>query len=642
MNDLTILHLSDLHIDSSSNSYSKLHGALLADIKSQIAAVSDDSLVIVVTGDILDKGDHNAIPSAKKFFQKLKEITTGKVKAIYLTAGNHDKYRTSGNKILVPAYRALFDSYGQNYFNEDFSQSLWEMQIETYAQSGYLELLRYIYEDLFSFPDIGEIAKKTYGVHILDVHGQKYCFILLNTAWSCIDEHDARKLILGKFQLNEIGLSIRDCCDADSTVMTIAMGHHPIEDLYGTEQDALFSNMISYNGMCANVYLCGHEHDRKAVNWSNNRHKITTLMTGFGWPETLSDHVHEHFYSIYTFNLDLNSMDIYVRRTKDNGGFMPDLSIYTGCKTNQHSKLERPIHFEESQGAIQLNTANNLQSKSMFASTEFLDICVSFQDKLHNISLNISDIINGYKNDLYENVSYENLSHDEKDEELDSILLDYLANPYFFMNSFQEKIDLLRRILRQNTHIIFENFLSYIQNLCQIFLQELVEDVGDGEIVRFHFRYLSDKNTMMYTTLCSSFTACDNTDVSSNQPSDIKYGDLLEATFLSQSGTLIYSINKCECKNKLNEKWADYITVIPKFEENIYSKKVNRSVVKKFPLITFGVTISHDSHRYLLQCMDFLGIDRFISKLIQCYTTLFMLDIGEFVFWLKKQNKKEE
>lgn len=184
--------------------------------------------------------------------------------------------------------------------------------------------------------------------------------------------------------------------------------------------------------------------------------------------------------------------------------------------------------------------------------------------------------------------------------------------------------------------------MSYIQNLCQIFLQELVEDVGDGEIVRFHFRYLSDKNTMMYTTLCSSFTACDNTDVSSNQPSDIKYGDLLEATFLSQSGTLIYSINKCECKNKLNEKWADYITVIPKFEENIYSKKVNRSVVKKFPLITFGVTISHDSHRYLLQCMDFLGIDRFISKLIQCYTTLFMLDIGEFVFWLKKQNKKEE
>lgn len=645
MNDLAILHLSDLHIDDGGRTYSKLHSALLSDIKAQITSIPDNHLVIVVTGDIINIGEQNALSNAKKFFQKLREITGKKVKAIYIVPGNHDKKRTEANTILVPAYRGLLNESNEKLFDSNFQKFLWPLQIETYDKSGYNDLIQYIYDDLFQMPDIGKIAKNTFGVHVLDINDTKYSFILLNTAWSCIDNHDTRKLILGKFQLDELGLQMRDTVenyDTDPASMTFVIGHHPIECLYGTEQDALFSQMVSYNNMCANAYLCGHTHDRKVINWSNNRHAMHTLMTGFGWPEGPSDHTHEHYYSIYVFNLDLNSMDIYVRRTNDGSGFIPDLSIYTGSSSHDFEKLVRPIRFEEAQGAIELSSAENIPSKTVYASSRFLEFSKLYQDKLHEISLDSADIIESYKYDLYENLSLDGLDGNQIPAETDDLLLGYMNNPESYSHFSQEKQNLLRDIMKQNSSLIYENFQSFIQWLCQKFHRCLVDEVKKGQIVRFHFRYLSDKNTSTYSTLCSSFSVCDEIDEYLNQPSDIKYCDLLEAAYLSKtSGALIYSVNKDACKNKLKEKWQDFITVVPRFDANIYSRRMNQKTVKDFPLITFGVTINHKEHEQLLQCMDFYGIDRYISNLLQRYTNVFMLNIDEFLTWLKIEDKQE-
>ena len=191
MNDLVILHLSDLHIDKGGRTYSKLHSALLSDIKNQINSIASDNIVIVVTGDIINKGERGAISNAKKFFQRLKEITANKVKALYIVPGNHDKKRTKANSILVPAYRGLLNGSNEDLFDETFIESLWPLQDATYEESGYNDLIQYIYNDLFCMPEIGKIAKNTFGVHMLEIDGKKYCFILLNTAWSCADEKES-------------------------------------------------------------------------------------------------------------------------------------------------------------------------------------------------------------------------------------------------------------------------------------------------------------------------------------------------------------------------------------------------------------------------------------------------------------------
>lgn len=56
MNDIVILHLSDLHIDATANTYSRLLKGLIKDIKNEIEFVPDKSMVITVTGDVIHQG----------------------------------------------------------------------------------------------------------------------------------------------------------------------------------------------------------------------------------------------------------------------------------------------------------------------------------------------------------------------------------------------------------------------------------------------------------------------------------------------------------------------------------------------------------------------------------------------------------
>lgn len=73
MNDLTILHLSDLHIDGQA-AYPEILKNLLVHIKEEIAPTREKTLVVAVTGDIIDKGNKAAIDNAKKFFEDLKKL----------------------------------------------------------------------------------------------------------------------------------------------------------------------------------------------------------------------------------------------------------------------------------------------------------------------------------------------------------------------------------------------------------------------------------------------------------------------------------------------------------------------------------------------------------------------------------------
>lgn len=73
MNDLTILHLSDLHIYGQA-AYPEILKNLLVHIKEEIATTREKTLVVAVTGDIIDKGNKAAIDNAKKFFEDLKKL----------------------------------------------------------------------------------------------------------------------------------------------------------------------------------------------------------------------------------------------------------------------------------------------------------------------------------------------------------------------------------------------------------------------------------------------------------------------------------------------------------------------------------------------------------------------------------------
>lgn len=654
MNEIIILHLSDLHITGKQKTVPKILNSLLNDIEKQIIHLAANKIVVVITGDIIDKGNKKALDSAKMFFDKLYDKLGEKILALYIVPGNHDKKRTDINKILVPAYRKLItdrkfcNNNTGNAFGDTFQENLWPIQIATYNESGYIDLIKYVYKK-FDMQEIGNIAQKTFGVHVLNISGRKYCFVMLNTAWCCIDEEDNRQIILGKFQLDVISQQFHELTDEEDIDMTFVLGHHPIECLCGIEQDALFSNMISFTEMSANAYLCGHIHDRSIINWSNNHHAIHTLVTGFGWPDQPGGERHDHYYSIYCFNLNLNSMDIYVRKTDDGSNFIPDLSIYTGSHDRYdegYDKLVRPIRFREAQGEIVLSVAKDVPPKSFYASKDFLNYSRLFIENICKLFFDEKNIIEKDKEDLYEAVITENYeeiddpSFDEKFNALES----FLDNPEMFSENKVHKMDWPRQVLYEKRKLIFEHFLGFIQWLCQRIHEAVVLDIDNEEkIIRSHFRYLSDKTTKNYQVLCSSFSIGSKENIDTNQPSDIKYGDLIEAAFSdSKHGCMIYSVNEKKCTRRLNDKWSDFITVIPKFEANKYKKRVNKKAEKMYPLITFGITIEDSKDEKILQCLDFYSFDRIVADLLRNYTDTFDIDINEFVIWLNQDKKMEE
>lgn len=657
MFDLAILHLSDLHIGGEGKSISKPLNSLLLDIKTQVQSIPDKKLAIVVTGDTINIGDHRALENAKTFFRKLKDTLGNRICGLYIVPGNHDKTRTTENEFLIAACRKLSDEQlsqenvnKKEHFDQAFEKTVWPILYDTYKKSGYVDLIRYIYSDLFNdMNSISKIAENTYGVHILEVEDKKYCFVMLNTAWSCADDQDTRQLILGQFQLANIIKQFHNLTDDTKIDITFVLGHHPIECFSGSEQDKLFAHMISYTEMNANIYMCGHTHDRNVINWSNSRHAIHTLMTGFGWPEKPSDRVHDHYYSLYLFDLSSNSVEIYVRRTNDGSSFIPDLSIYTGqirSGSEAGDKLVRPLRFEEGQGAILLSTANGLDSKTIYVSNNWFDHYKEFQCRLNEISFGIAESMDSYKSDLFQSFLSErnDVDYDEDTLNLGKFFIDYLNNPDIYATLDAEKQKKISKLLSNNEEKIFDNFQAFFQKLCQEFHECLVDHIKPGQIVRFHFRYLSDRQSYNYSTLCSSFSddeSCSDNHLS-YEPSDIKYGDLILEAFQSENtGCLIYTSNEEKCQKKLNKKWKDFITVVPKFDKNVYVKKVNQHTKKRMPFITFGVTINSFDHQWLLQCMDFCGIDKYLSLWIQRYCEVFKLDIDSFLNWLKKQDKME-
>lgn len=666
MNDLTILHLSDLHIDGSSSSYSRLLGQLICDIKNEIKYIKDNSLLLVVTGDIIHQGqlysqNPSAFNNAIKFFEELQKVLLNKVVGVYMVPGNHDKYRTDNNAFLIPSYRAtptsIVDKNGkpQYIFNDNFYKNFWKFHLETYDQNngtGYIELTKKVYA-IFGMSQL-EIDTKpfiadTFGVDIIKILEHKYCFIMLNTAWSCLDNTDNRNMILGDFQIHKIKEQfhrlVETSSEEDRPSITFVLGHHPVGALRGEEEDNIFKEMISFDSFDANVYLCGHTHDRTVNNWVNNRHSINTFVTGIGWPENSGgSHVGDHTYSLYVFNLDANSVDVYVRSTNDGGAFSPDFRIYTSKQDIERKKLVFPIKAHNAQTYIPLSVGDNRSAKAYYISENFIKSIKDYVKKIERFRAVVSSIVESDKNDLYVDLSYIKEDDEEYDGEYDESMSesDELLYNYFFANIPNESDEVKREISKifdENADLLFETFLSFLQKICQKMQQIFAADIcEDTDIIRFHFRYLADRKNFQYLRLCTSFPEL--IDPMEHDVSEIKYGQLIEQSNLTEK-SLIYSVNEEFTNNKLSKKWKNFITVVPLFDKNIYTRK---NVIKnrKIPFVTFGVTINNEKFDDLLYCMDYFSIKETLEEIIEQYLDIFQIDINGFCTWAKKTLEKGE
>lgn len=413
-NDIFVLHLSDLHIRNEAKTkgyfvYSNALKNLITDIKKQTE--SKDKIILVVSGDIVDQGNYVAhMETAIKFFEKLKEQLSDKVIEIIIVPGNHDKVRSNVNSLVSLAHS--INGLNQREKIEDE----WDVHLESYKM--YFELTKKIYE-IFK---IDKEATNTFGVELVNIENVNICFICIDSAWCSFSKNDYRKLRVGEYQLLKLRdeyKNLKDTLEARNQCidLTIAVSHFPLNWLEATEEKMCNDYFLSDNFLDVDILMCGHVHNFSVVNYFNHRHSLLTLVTGIGWglTEPNEDTQQNHRYSIYSLNLFYNSCDILMRKTKNNGDFDYDYSIYAGEHEVRDNKLRYPLKVKETNAFIRANSKDPVNSKSLFIDNNLLKRIPVISNAIAVFSTSISEIQNKYKQDFVEKI-------------IDSKMMEYRTN----------------------------------------------------------------------------------------------------------------------------------------------------------------------------------------------------------------------
>lgn len=644
MNDLTILHLSDLHFEWSGggNQYPKLHRNMIVDIENQIDSLSYP-IVIVITGDLVNKGKYDSkVKSAiRAFFTDLKKILGNKVLDIFFVCGNHDKKREVFQEQLFSLFKnepsPMTNTY-EKLLNEaksaftEYKHIITEIYELFGVKKKHIATIANTYGvDIVNTKPSQSLKKKSKDPSIKNASERNFCFISLNTVLNSAGDNDYRNLRLGNIQLEEIskGINSKEYQNFDAVIV---LAHHPVNWLTGYEENLIQDRLLSPAQWSANLYLCGHVHERDAISWHNAHHSLTTLMTGFGWPDAGTAHSDIHLYSIYVLNIDLNSMDIYVRATSDGGTFIPDFRFYGQSFSPEQGKIVYPIDSQKAQSYIELNSASGRSNKAMYVSK-------AFSEKQQKFSLYLCVLQSRMTAYRYFNIN-EIVALDSPNKPDAKVLQKFLttARAAYLKEEDEKDFKACLDYLQSNMDCIYEKFDGFLQYLClkivQILAAIFFNDKDLQNNIRCHIRYLNvkdlDKNadTIEYCHLCYSF-GNDELDFT-RAPKPIKWnGSLIKESFLAKA-PLIYEGNR-QYGVEPDAHWSDFITFIPDFPSN---QTVSSHISKNRPYLSMGISCHLPRHRDYLRLFNFVRIDAIVGEMINSYLETFCINIEEFIRYI--------
>ena len=654
MNDFTILHLSDLHINQKGKRLSLLMENLLIDIKNEMELV--DNIIIVVTGDLVHRGNYEYKDSVIYFFEKLKEYIGEKVKDIYIVPGNHDKVRNFIDKKILSEYEACSSDL------EEFYKNYWMYILVGFAD--YQELVKQIYSIFMKKSEVKKKVKEdTYGAYVTKINDKRICFLAFNTAWSCLGDSDERNLKFGKFQLNKIKEEYEKNMKEKGYDLVVALAHHPLNWLAGEEETLVQTNILSNFSLNCNIYISGHIHNRDIISWQSTRHSLTTLVSGLGWPDEEEDmqHPYAHTYSSYTFNLDINSIDVYVRSSDDNSTFEPDFRIYTNKRDKVNSKIVMPINSNKTQAYFNLGVVKGRSPKSYYITEEALSLIQVYMPMVGRFRKQMYIALNKAKKDVLDQIAGEvydcqsevekNKNNEEHQQCLNNLTekenIYSMLDDYFFRG--MPLVENAKEYLCRHSELVSETLISYMQIICSklsellkeslIESNELLKEKSDKKVmpytVRVHFRgYNIEKDT--YEQLCVGDSTWETYKIRSQE-----WGELLEEAYKVKH-SLVASVNKNYCaksyqinneKEKEEYKWKDFMTYIPEFVGNDYIEYDNETgkITKQRPWITFGITVYASKSSNMLYILDFLKIGQIITECFQEFKGYMPIEIEGFV-----------
>ncbi|MCP5053897.1 MAG: SUMF1/EgtB/PvdO family nonheme iron enzyme, partial [bacterium] len=247
MNELTILHLSDIHFRKSEKEKKprfrqEVHQALI-DAVTEHSETNGFPDFAAVTGDVAFLGKKGEYDEAATFFGKLKQALPGNTEFLVIP-GNHDVDREAMNKLI-----SLQDNIVKSGKTGQFLDSPSEIRYFLNPKfNAYRE-----FADSF-VPGLYPSKEDYYWVkHFPD---KDVTFLGLNTGWACEGDNDRHNIALGYPQVRDALEQAGECRNR------IVLMHHPLFNWL--EQRDL--NKCTYHlfNQCR-LILSGHEHFDSAL-----------------------------------------------------------------------------------------------------------------------------------------------------------------------------------------------------------------------------------------------------------------------------------------------------------------------------------------------------------------------------------------
>ena len=114
---------------------------------------------------------------------------------------------------------------------------------------------------------------------------------------------------------------------------------------------------------------------------------------------------------------------------------------------------------------------------------------------------------------------------------------------------------------------------------------------------------------------------------------------MVEAAYNSNN-SVVYSSN--EWQSSISTDWNDFITIAPKFKENIIIIENDNKVKEERPAITFGISVKGEMNNkdtIVLYLFSYLKIEKLISDVLESYVNVFNVNMKRYLKYLR-ENKK--
>ncbi len=325
MKSFNILHLSDLHISELEDpSSQRLRESLIQDVEKMVTAHNIKLDVIAMTGDTVDKGGNSkAFSIASEFYNNLLDKLSLTEEKLLLVPGNHDIPRREPVRLLIEM-GSEEDFLDESRFSENWGT------LETRFNS--------YYNFLTSVTGIEKPASNFFGgdSKTIKTNNGVIKFLLLNSSWACTGEKDYANLRIGRWQLERLKQKKES---NDSADLTIALMHHPLDWLERSDRQFVIDYLTNEYCLPVDILLHGHIHDSNIESFMNPDKRLTSFVTGVGYPDkeakiTTRTKVTNCRYSLYTIDVIKGEVKVVMRVSNKNGTFVADtLSFDKGGET---------------------------------------------------------------------------------------------------------------------------------------------------------------------------------------------------------------------------------------------------------------------------------------------------------------------